>query len=247
MTRISPVLTLIFALVALPAAAKEPIFVTPEQSEAAMILPNPPAEGSDEQKAELAQLHEIEKNRTPAQAEAANADAENETIFLYKSVFGDAFTEQNLPLTAAFGKRVANDEVPNATAAKSFFHRMHPYAVDKTLNPVCKAKAKDDSYPSGHTTVGWLLGLALVEMVPEKRQEILSRAMDYGHSRLVCGVHYPSDTIASRSLSYAVHAVMAQNPQYKQEMAAAKAELRQVLRLPQPAPDVRAEAKPESK
>ena len=164
-------------------------------------------------------------------------------------MLGDAFTEQNLPLTAAFGKRVANDEAPNANAPKKFFHRIHPYTADTTLAPVCKTKTKDDSYPSGHTTVGWLLGLTLVEMVPEKREAILLRAMDYGHNRIVCGVHYPSDVKASQSLAYAVHAVMAQNPQYKQELAAARAELRKALNLPEVVAkaEVKTEAKPEAK
>ena len=232
---------LVLSLVMAPALAKEPIFVTPEQSEAALILLDPPEEGSPTQKEELAKLHEIEQARTPEQAEAAKADELNETIFLYKSVFGDVFTEENLPLTAALGKHVANDENPNASAAKKLFHRLRPYAADKMLNPVCKIKDKPDSYPSGHTTVSWMLGLTLVEMVPEKREEILLRAQDYSHNRLVCGVHYPSDLQASRTLATAVHAIMAQNPQYRQELAAARAELRKAVNLPE------VEAKAETK
>jgi acid phosphatase (class A) len=228
-TRIS--IALILSLLAAPAIAREPIFVTPDQSEAALILPDPPAEGSQVQKDELAHLHEIEKARTPEQAEAARADALDETIFLYKNVFGDIFTEQGLPLTAALGKRIVNDAGPNAGAAKQSFHRMRPYMADKTLAPACPIKPAEDSYPSGHTTVGWMLGLTLVEMVPEKREEILSRAQDYAHNRMVCGVHYPSDLQGGRALAYAVHAVMTQNPQYRQELAAARAELRKALNL----------------
>jgi len=228
-----PTLALTLALAGAPALAKEAIFVSPEQSEAIFLLPNPPVEGSDEQKAELQFLHAIETARTPAQAEAAKADADNQTIFIYKSVFGDIFTEANLPLTAALGQRIHNDEGLNADAAKAFFHRVHPYTVDKTLNPVCPTKAKDDSYPSGHTTVGWLLGLSLAEMVPEKRDAILTRATEYGRNRLICGVHYPSDVLAGRNFAYAVHGAMAQSPQYKQELAAARAELRKALGLPE--------------
>jgi len=68
-------------------------------------------------------------------------------------------------------------------------------------------------------------------MVPEKRDALLARADAYGHNRLVCGVHYASDIPASRLVAYAIHAVMAQNPMYQTELAAARTELRTALGL----------------
>ncbi len=226
---------LVLALFAAPALAKEPIFVAPEQSEAAQILPDPPADGSPEQRSELAALHAIEAGRTAAQEEAARADAEDKSVFIFKTVFGEAFNPQNLPLTGALGEKIVGDSGLNVGAAKKFFHRLHPYTFDATLHPACKPHHAPaaDAYPSGHAMRGWLLALALVEMVPEKREQIFLRAEDYGHNRLVCGVHYPSDVAASRPLAYAVHALMTQNSQYRQQLAAARAELRKVLGLPQ--------------
>jgi acid phosphatase (class A) len=160
------------------------------------------------------------------------ADDNNETMFLYSNVLGDKFTPENLPVIAAFSARVKNDEGINAAPAKDGFHRVRPYNLDKTLHPICKTKTKDDSYPSGHTTAGYLLGLALIDMIPEKRDVILERAKDFGNNRLICGVHYSSDLQASKVLAYSIHAVMNTNPQYQKEMAAAKLELRQALGLP---------------
>jgi acid phosphatase (class A) len=220
-------------LVAVPALAKDPIFVAPDQTQAFDILHTPPTDGSDVTKAELAELHRIESTRTSEQSEQAVWDDQNEHIFLFKNVFGDKFNEQNLPLTAAFGKRIRNDQGLNTTAAKVGFHRVRPYNLDKTLHPICKVGVKDDSYPSGHTTSGYLLALALIDLIPEKRDDILNRADAYSFDRLVCGVHYPSDLEASKLLAYAIHAAMAQNPQYKQEMAAARTELRAALGLPE--------------
>ncbi|WP_018268622.1 phosphatase PAP2 family protein [Methylosinus sp. LW4] len=119
----------------------------------------------------------------------------------------------------------------NGSVAKAHFHREHPYNVDKTLKTICKTKTKADSYPSGHTLLGWLLGLTLVEMVPEKRDEIIARAEDYGHSRMVCGLHYKSDLQASKLIAYTVHAIMKQNPEYLKELSAAKTETRTLLGL----------------
>ncbi|WP_018266616.1 acid phosphatase [Methylosinus sp. LW4] len=220
----------VLALLCAPAAAREG-FVTPEQSHPLEILATPPAPHSPTSDAELAELHRIEAARTAEQAARAKADDENQTIFLYRTVFGEKFSKENLPAVEALGARLKADESANTGAAKDAFHRIRPYNVDKTLHPVCKTKAKDDSYPSGHTTVGYLMGLALIDIVPERRDEILARADDYAHNRLVCGVHFPSDVAAARLVAYAVHAIMELDPAYRKDIDAARAELRSALGL----------------
>jgi acid phosphatase (class A) len=220
----------ILVLLCAPAAAREG-FVTPEQSHPLEILATPPAPHSPTSDAELAELHRIENARTAEQAARAKADDDNQTIFLYRTVFGEKFTKENLPAVEALGARLKADESANTGAAKDAFHRIRPYNVDKTLHPVCKTKTKDDSYPSGHTTVGYLMGLALIDIAPERRDEILARADDYGHNRLVCGVHFPSDVAAARLVAYAVHAIMELNPAYRKDIAAARTELRNALGL----------------
>lgn len=229
-------LAALLGLAAGPAHAKEPIFVSPAQTHAFDILPSPPANDSEITKAELSELHAIEKTRTEAESAQAIWDDQNEHFFIYKSVLGENFTEEKLPTLAAFGKRVRNDEGLNAAPAKTGFHRVRPYNLDTTLKPICKTKTKDDSYPSGHMTTGFLLGLTLIDMVPEKRDAILARAEQYGHNRLVCGVHYASDIPASKLVAYVTHAVMAQHADYQKEMAAARTELRAALGLPAEVP-----------
>jgi acid phosphatase (class A) len=219
------------ALIVSPALAREPIFVSPQQSHAFEILPSPPSADSEATKAELAELHRLEETRTEADVARAKWDDENENIFLFRGVLGEKFTKENLPLLDALAVRVRNDEGVNAGVAKEGFHRVRPYNFDKTLHPVCKTKTKDDSYPSGHTTSGYLLALTLIDIIPEKREAILARADEYGFDRLVCGVHYRSDLLASRLVAYTVHAIMEVNPQYQKELAEAKAEVRLVLEL----------------
>jgi len=223
---------LILAAFSTPAmAAHEAIFAAAAQTRSDLILAAPPANDSATTKAELAELHAIEAARTPGQVARAQADDALETMFVYADVLGPGFDAARLPLTAAFALRVKNDEGVNATPAKEAFQRVRPYNLDKSLHPVCKTKTKNDSYPSGHTTAGYLAALVLVEMVPEKRDAILARAADYAHNRLVCGVHYPSDVEASKLVAYATHAVMDGNPAFQAELKAATQELRQALKL----------------
>ena len=225
-----PVL-LFVALLANAAQAREPNFVTAEQVRAFQILPAPPANDAAETKKELAKLHRLEGARTPVQVQAAMADDKDESIFLFRNAMGASFTAAALPLTAAFSERVKSDAGGIAAPATKGFLRVHPYNLDKTLKPICETKVKDDSYPSGHTFAGYLLALALVDMVPEKRDAILARADDYGHNRMICGVQYESDLQASKLLAYSTFALMANHPQYKKEMMAARTELRQAFGL----------------
>jgi acid phosphatase (class A) len=51
-------------------------------------------------------------------------------------------------------------------------------------------RKEDYGYPSGHALTGYLEALTQIQMAPEKRDDILARADDYGRSRVVCGVHY---------------------------------------------------------
>lgn len=228
---VGPLLSLATVL-ACPAFAGEPIFASPSQTHAQLILRNPPAADSAVTREELAELHRIESARTSEEQAQAKADDLDESLFIYKTVLGEKFNPAALPLTTAFGKRVKNDEGANAIPVKQAFKRVRPYNLDKSLKPVCKTKTIDDSYPSGHATAGYLAALTLVEMVPEQRDAILARADAYAHNRLVCGVHYPSDIAASKLLAYTTHAVMETSPQYQAELAAAKTELRRQLSLP---------------
>jgi acid phosphatase (class A) len=76
-----------------------------------------------------------------------------------------------------------------------------------------------------------LEALVLIMMVPENRDAILTRADDYAHSRVVCGVHYPTDVEASKSVAYAMIGIIMNNSQFKEELQAARAETRRTLGL----------------
>jgi len=204
-------------------------YVEASQINAFQVLPSPPKADSEITRNDLTELHRLQSQRTPSQAMRAIADDKNETIFLFNTLLGNGFNPGALPNTALLSDKVHEDEGVNTDPAKSGFKRIRPYNLDKTLKAVCKTKTTDDSYPSGHTTTGYMLALTLIDMVPEMRDEILARADDYAHNRLVCGVHYPSDLPASRALAYAIHAAMSANPDYQRDLAAARQEVRSYL------------------
>jgi acid phosphatase (class A) len=213
-------------------AAHSAYFIDPRVIDLSLILQQPPAPDSDVAMAELAALHRIESARTPAEIAAAQADDGEEDIFTYRDVMGPGFTAQALPVTAALSEHVHGDEPVASAPLKILYQRPRPYQTDATLHPVCSLTKAHNSYPSGHTISGYLLAFTLVQMVPEKRRQILDRADQYAHNRLVCGLHYQSDIDASRDVAYAVFGYMLASPRFQKELAAARDETRRHLGLP---------------
>jgi acid phosphatase (class A) len=206
-------------------------YIDPTVLDMAVLLPEPPVIGSAVGVAELAELHRIEQSRTPEQTARARADEAEEDMFAFKTVFGPGFTAEALPVTASLGQHVKNEQSVVGGTLKRSYQRPRPYQTDTTLHPVCSLKKEHDSYPSGHGLTGYLEAFTLAEIVPEKRAEILARADDYAHNRLVCGVHYPSDIEASRKVAYSVFGYMLATPKFQRELASAREEMRAKLGL----------------
>jgi acid phosphatase (class A) len=197
-----------------------------------LILSPPPARDSATAATELTELHRIEAVRTSAQITQAQADDHEEDIFIFETVLGPGFTAGALPITASLSERVRKEESAAGGALKKLYHRPRPYQVDGTLHPVCPLSTEPTSYPSGHSLSGYLLAFTLVQLVPEKRQQILDRADEYVHNRLICGVHYSSDIETSRRAAYAIFGSMVASPDFQRDLAAAREEARRKLGLP---------------
>jgi len=223
--------TCLLAQVGLAQSVVKVVFVSPQQLDAASLLPNPPASDSAQTTAELAELHQIQDTRSPAKIAHAKADDAEQDIFIFQDVLGKEFAPDLLPLTALLSDHVRGNEGVILNPAKKYFHRPRPYDFDPTLKPVCKTTTNpaDYSFPSGHATAGYLEALVLTMILPEKRDAILARADDYAYSRLICGVHYQTDVVASKSVAYAMIGIIANDPIFRKEFEAAKAETRHAL------------------
>jgi acid phosphatase (class A) len=192
------------------------------------LLPPPPVDGSDRQKAELAELRHYQDTRTGGQLDQALWDDEHENASLFISVLGPKFDLATLPQTARLIAVVENDQEIAAGAAKKAFHRHRPWIFDDTLVGCPRGKAKDplSSYPSGHGTVGYTDAVVLAALMPDHAADIMTRASEFAESRLICGVHFRSDIIASEALGTAVGVALLKSPALQDQVAAAKAELK---------------------
>jgi acid phosphatase (class A) len=112
-------------------------------------------------------------------------------------------------------------------SAKNHYQRTRPFVVHdaSTCTPKDEQMLRGDgSYPSGHAAIGWAWGLILAEVAPERGNALLERALAFGESRVVCGVHWLSDVIEGRDVGAAAVARLHADPAFAADLAAAKTE-----------------------
>lgn len=207
-------------------------FIDPASVAVERVIAPPPAAGSAAERAELDEMLRIQVQRTPAQAERAKADADT-SIFRFADAIGSppGFDEEKLPKVTALFKRIRDAETAVIGPAKDHYARPRPSVTEPKLDPVISVPGSK-SYPSGHSAWAFAAGLVLADMLPEQRAQILARAAEFAHNRVVAGVHYPSDVDAGRISGSVLAAFLFASPAFRAEEKVATAELRAALKLP---------------
>jgi acid phosphatase (class A) len=216
-----------------PSAAKthaEKTFqvLDPASFDPSRLLPAPPTDGGERQKAELAEVRRAYGIIDVGRKAQAKWDNDHEDPSLFAPTLGQRFDMAKLPATARLLALVRNEASVASGVAKRHFRRTRPWAEDHAIIPCDYAPGADPatSYPSGHTTLGYSLAVVLANLIPEKAPAILERASDYGYSREICGDHFPSDTEAGHVLGTLVAARLLSDPKVTDRLEAARAELR---------------------
>ena len=202
-------------------------FVTNKDVDLTMILPPPPANDSAQTKAELGEVLTLQVTRTPEMVASAVADAD-ENVWRFANVMGPKFNKETLPKFSAFFDRVVATEGAVVDPAKDVWKRPRPHQLSDLVKPAVKLSSSG-SWPSGHATVGTMMGIILSDMVPERRAEIMARAAEYAHNREVGGIHYASDVEMGKISGSVIAAVLLNRDDFKAEYEVARAELRSDL------------------
>jgi len=122
-------------------------------------------------------------------------------------------------------RRVRADASRVNDKAKDYYQRRRPYTAHGEASCTPRDQLKDDSYPSGHASIGWAWALALAEIAPERAGAVLARGLAFGESRIVCGVHWKSDVEAGRVLGAAVVSRLHADPVFAAQLAGARKEI----------------------
>jgi len=214
----------LFAVVA-PAFAAEPALLSPSDYSPSLILPAPAADGSAEQKREMAEIKAIQAAMPSEDFAKAQIDNDDESVTAFATTIGPWFDIKKLPKTAALFATVRHEEDVAGKAVKAYFHRNRPWHLEDSLKTCERGKNFQTSYPSGHTTMGYSMAVILTHLLPDQADAIMARAKVYAENRLVCGDHYRSDIVAGQVLGTVVAEKLLANPSFKAEFEAAKAEL----------------------
>ncbi len=110
-------------------------------------------------------------------------------------------------------------EYSTTNPAKSYFSYPRPFrwsdnsVVVPSLIPALKADATSEGgFPSGHTNAAYLSSIAMAYAVPERYQELLTRASELGNNRVVAGMHSPLDVMGGRVMATAMAAAILSDP-----------------------------------
>lgn len=206
-------------------------YLAPGQIGLLRLLPPPPAEGSAQATAEMAEVVALEAVRTPARAAQALADVAEGPFDMFGAVLGPALTPEHLPLLTVLFERMAETEEIATAPVKRAYARLRPYQANAALRPAVPP-SRSGSYPSGHATRSRLAATVLAAMLPERRAALFARAADYAESRVIAGVHFRSDILAGMNAGTAIAAVLFNDPAFAADFAGARQELRDALGIP---------------
>jgi hypothetical protein len=146
----------------------------------------------------------------------------DEAMAIFKDVGGASD-----PFGRAYGR-------PAGTPGADAFGDPRPFQTEPTILPIIgldyfNVPADNDvynrgpimnlinspSFPSGHTTYGYMGSILLAVMVPDRYQEMIARGAEYGNDRIVLGSHYAMDVLGGRALAtYDLAHLLANDPAY---------------------------------
>lgn len=160
---------------------------------------------------------------------AANDVSEGAAAVLenFACVLGVRIDQAKVPATLNLLERSRLDLARATRIPKVHYRRLRPFVGNES--PICVQRtqvlADSFSYPSGHATQGWAYALIMAALVPEKATAILARGRSYGESRIVCGVHWPSDVAAGRINGASVLAALLGDAGFRTDLDKARTEL----------------------
>ncbi|HVZ64505.1 MAG TPA: phosphatase PAP2 family protein [Lacunisphaera sp.] len=222
---------LLFVLPAALVAAEAGRYLRAADYDVATIIPAAPAVDSLATMADIETVYQVQQRRTPEQAAVAAYFAVDD-IFQYDAVLGSWFSARNLPETAAFFAQVEADRFAISSQGKKLWSRPRPPLLDARIRP-CIELPVSGSYPSGHATQAYLWSGLLSEIFPEKRPALNERAQLVAWSRIVAGVHYPTDIAAGRILGERLAHDFLRQPEVQAALARIRAEVAPFLQ-PEP-------------
>jgi len=202
-----------------------------EMPDASVFLPRPPAFESAGFAGDFIQWQWGRSMRDTERGTMASDDSEfgiDRMVKVFGPILGIDINKENTPAIWRLMYRAGKTGRLSVTKAKAKYMRTRPFTK---MHEHTFGKYDDEedlryngSYPSGHTSFGWSVALALAEMAPEYQDAILRRGLMYGESRVIVGAHWKSDVDAATLASSVALARLHTSPMYIYDLSEARRE-----------------------
>lgn len=168
--------------------------------------------------------------RDTERGEQAITDAASK-VHHFLSQFSNCLNMQldtaSAPHITAYLSYVRSALKTEANRLKNSTFRRRPYVqlAEPTLIPEEEeSHVLTSSYPSSHSTFGWGMALAMVELTPDSMNSVLKRGFEYGRSRIIAGYHWATDVQAARLVAAYTLIRLQREPQFQTLLHNARAE-----------------------
>lgn len=186
-------------------------------------LPAPPANSSEQTRAELDYLLGLQKTRTPEDIRSSFYMSNyHETPSDVGRSIGYWPDPQRLPLLDSLLSRLSHDVDYFLWLIKFKFCRPRPYMLDSRIRDLEQSRAA--SYPSGHVVYAYIYAYIYQELAPEFTDIFVGKAYAIAHARELIGVHFPSDCEGSRIFARQFVTKLFQTEQFLRDFAEVKKE-----------------------
>ena len=219
-----PKIAVFLLLVAGFCHAKEaPAWPMPPVSYFVERIPPPPKEGDAADLSDLEYVLAVQSTATPEQIAHAKKTAKLDPFEIFSEVLGPGFTEEKYPLTGQLLQDVKKTGESVKEGLKAHYARKRPVDAHEKDGVLCYVPRDTSfSYPSGHALRGWLAALVLAQLDPSKKHQLLNCGAMVGWDRVVAGVHYQTDAIASRAVGRLIFNQLMADPSFKAELEKVK-------------------------
>jgi acid phosphatase (class A) len=210
-----------------------PGYLKPSDLPNSLVLLGPPPEKDS---AALARDEEARKATIPLRGtdrwKQAYADADlafPQAADNFSCAMGIMIDKEQTPRLYAMMQKMLSDFGLSTYGVKNKYNRVRPFVVHNEAT--CRADQEailrgDGSYPSGHTAAGWGWALVFAQINPERSNELFTRGIAFGQSRVICDAHWQSDVDAGRIMGAATVSRLQTNATFLADLKAAKVEVK---------------------
>lgn len=170
---------------------------------------------------DIKQLKDIVAQRTPEMCEKASQQA----AFSAKNFYGPyvgILTEQQFSIVEnLLGDVLWENDFYIIKYKLQHPVRQRPYLRDPPVVMACPGDhlSPGSSFPSGHASGARILALVLSEIFPQLTPKFMKRSEELAKSRLILGVHFPSDIDAGFAVAEKVFSLMKKTEKFRSEIS----------------------------